>query len=182
MDVSLSMREDSLLKVICIGNVLLVSGIILYFLCGIAASRIAASALIFGLICVDFTVQRFFGLYLLAMRCGFMSYEDMFGRACANGLCLIPGWFRGYRRRLYRYSFLLFYFENLKQGCFCFSVGNNRRGLLPELIECGMENIGTLACVEFLEEWRRIAICWSSPLREIKRQRLYLTMLWDFDG
>ena len=62
MDVSLSMREDSLPKVICIGNVLLVSGIILYFLCGIAASRIAASALIFGLICVDFTVQWFFGL------------------------------------------------------------------------------------------------------------------------
>ena len=154
MDVSLSMREDSLLKVICIGNVLLASGIILYFLCGIAASRIAASALIFGLICVVILrCNGFSGWYLLAMRCGFMSYEDMFGRACANGLCLIPGWFRGYRRRLYRYSFLLFNFENLKQGYFCFSVGNNRRGLLPELIECGMENIGTLACVEFSEEW-----------------------------
>ena len=24
---------------------------------------------------------------------------------------------------------------------------------MPELIECGMENIGTLACVEFSEEW-----------------------------
>ena len=42
MDVSLSMREDSLLKVVCIENVLLVSGIIAYFDGGIAASRIAA--------------------------------------------------------------------------------------------------------------------------------------------
>lgn len=42
MDVSLSMREDSLLKVVCIENVLLVSGIIVYFVGGIAASRIAA--------------------------------------------------------------------------------------------------------------------------------------------
>ena len=79
--------------------------------------------------------------------------KNVFGRVYANGLCMIPGLFRGYRRRLYRYSFSLFYFENLKKSYFYFSVGNNRRRLLLELIECGTENIGTFTCVEFPEEW-----------------------------